>query len=328
MTEFPVSYSSLNTKSLLKFAIDEYEINPKSTIKFIKRGFNDTYLITEPVDKRYIFRIYNHNWRSSKSIEPEIDLLRLLDSKRINVSVPLINKKNEYYGSISAPEGERYFALFTYAEGIQARKLNSEQSFLLGKETGKIHSITKGLVTENAAQIYDIDFQLNKTLDVIKPILDGFEEEYNYFNQLKADFQNTFSEITKEELVSGICHGDLQAENIHFTQENKLTLFDFDFMGTGYLVYDIGVFIWYDHKNKPKEIIDSFIAGYESERKLTMTEKKLLPYFSTLRALFQMTIYCELNDGNYLPQWAPQQVADFIKKVKKWHEKEALKIVR
>ena len=120
-------------------------------------------------------------------------------------------------------------------------------------------------------------------------------------------------------MASGICHGDLQAENFHIENENKFTFFDFDFFGTGYLAYDIGVFIWYDHKNKPKEIINSFLKGYQEQRPLSATEIKLLPYFSTLRALFQMTVYCKLNDGHHLPLWPAQEVANFIKKVEKWH---------
>ena len=36
--------------------------------------------------------------------------------------------------------------------------------------------------------------------------------------------------------------------------DNQFTFFDFDFFGTGYLAYDIGVFMWYDHKNKTPEI--------------------------------------------------------------------------
>ena len=127
-----------------------------------------------------------------------------------------------------------------------------------------------------------------------------------------------FIDLDKTQLALGICHGDLQAENFHLTKNNQFTFFDFDFFGEGYLIYDIGVFIWYDHKNKPKEIVDAFLKGYQTQRKLTETEIKLLPYFSTLRALFQMTLYCNISDGKQLPLWPAQQVADFIKKVEKW----------
>ena len=136
--------------------------------------------------------------------------------------------------------------------------------------------------------------------------------------QLKGYFTELFLDLDKTQLAKGICHGDLQAENFHLTKNNQFTFFDFDFFGEGYLIYDIGVFIWYDHKNKPKEIVDAFLKGYQTQRKLTETEIKLLLFFSTLRALFQMTLYCNISDGKQLPFWPVQQVADFIKKVEKW----------
>ena len=320
MAQFPVHYSSLDTKALLLLVVEEYELNSKSSIAFIKRGFNDTYLITETNGKKFILRVYNHFWRNIKSIEAELELLLKLNSRGVNVSIPIGNKQNKFYITIDAPEGVRFAVLFGYAEGKQIRKLSNEQSYLLGKETGKLHLITNGLVNANTAQNYDIEFQLNKTLRLLTPILIDFKEELHYLNELKYDFITTFNEINKNELTFGICHGDIQAENIHFMESNKITFFDFDFFGQGYLAYDIGVFIWYDHKNKTKEIVASFINGYETQRKLSLTEKKLLPYFSTLRALFQMTLYCELNDGYNLPQWQPQQIADFVYKIKKWHK--------
>ncbi len=320
MIQFPVNYSSLDTKALLLLVIKEYDLNSESSIAFIKRGFNDTYLITETNGKKFILRVYNHFWRTFDSIEAEIELLLKINLRGVNVSIPINNKQNEFYMNIEAPEGNRYAVLFSYAEGKQIRKLDNEQSYLLGIETGKLHLITKELANKNTAQNYDIEFSLNKTLRILTPILNDFKEELLILNLLKDDFTETFSTIIKAELVNGICHGDIQAENIHFSDSNKITFFDFDFFGQGYLVYDIGVFIWYDHKNKTKEIINCFIKGYETQRKLTETEIELLPYFSTLRALFQMTLYCELNDGYYLPQWQPQQIADFVKKIKKWHK--------
>ena len=119
-------------------------------------------------------------------------------------------------------------------------------------------------------------------------------------------------------MSQGICHGDLQAENFHIAEDNQFTFFDFDFFGEGCLVYDIGVFRWYDHKNKTPQIMGAFLKGYQAQHKLTATEIRLIPWFSTLRALFQMTLYCKISDGKQLPLWPPQQVSEFINKVKKW----------
>jgi Ser/Thr protein kinase RdoA (MazF antagonist) len=322
MQLFPVEYSSLSAKALLQFVIVHYNIDSDSSISFLKRGFNDTYCIEEKKKtdfiKKYILRVYKYNWRSIENIETELTLLNYLKENKISVSFPIKDKQEKFIQTIQAPEGWRYAVLFSFAEGEQIRKLSIEQSYLLGIETGKIHSLTQIKSFGATAQNYDIENQFEITLTTLKPILINHSEQYDYLLQLKDDFIKTFNNVDKNELTSGICHGDLQAENFHITTDNKFTFFDFDFFGSGYLVYDIGVFMWYDHKNKTPEIINSFLKGYQTQRKLTAMEIKLIPYFSTLRALFQMTLYCKINDGQQLPIWHPQQVVDFIKKVQKW----------
>ena len=265
---FPVEYSSLSTTVLLEFLIDNYSISAAAGITFLKRGFNDTYLIKTSTAK-YILRVYKHNWRSKESIETEIKLLDLLKENGMSVSYSISDKQSQFIHTINAPEGKRYLVLFSFAEGQQVRKLSIAQAALLGKETGKIHVLTQNKNLGETAHNYDIEVQFEKTLSTLKSILKDYPEEYAYVLKLKNDFMSVFSSIDQGALASGICHGDLQAENFHLTGTDKFTFFDFDFFGKGYLVYDIGVFMWYDHKNKPKEIIDSFLNGYTSQRSLT-----------------------------------------------------------
>ncbi len=347
MQFFPVEYSSLSTKALLQLLESNYNIGTNSSITFLKRGFNDTYLITtkrhgdkgqwiehctdevnaeknDDNTKRYILRIYKHNWRNIESIETELKLLNYLKENNSSVSFPIKDNHGGFIQSIQAPEGVRYAVLFSFAEGKQMRKLSVEQSFLLGIETGKIHSSTRNKSFGLTAHNYDIETQFELTLATLKPLLINHPEQYDYLVRLKEDFIKLFKSIDKKELRKGICHGDLQAENFHITSENQFTFFDFDFFGTGYLVYDIGVFVWYDHKNKTPEIIDAFLKGYQTQEKLSKTELKLIPYFSTLRALFQMTLYCTISNGKCLPLWPPQQVADFVKKISKWQDEHKL----
>jgi Ser/Thr protein kinase RdoA (MazF antagonist) len=314
---FPIEYSSLSVNALLELLKVSYSIAPTATITFIKRGFNDTYLI-ESEHKKFILRVYKHNWRTFESIETEIRLLNFLKENNVSVSFPIADKQNNTIQAIDALEGRRYAVLFSFAQGEQKRKLTTEQAYLLGAETGKIHSLTQNKSFGKTAQNYDLRNQFDTTLHTLKPVLTHHIEQYEYLNHLFAEFKNKFNSVDRNELAIGICHGDLQAENFYITTNNQFTFFDFDFFGNAYLIYDIGVFIWYDHKNKPKEIIDSFLKGYQTKRTLTETELKLLPYFSTLRALFQMTLYCKISDGKQLPLWPAQEVANFIKKVEKW----------
>jgi Ser/Thr protein kinase RdoA (MazF antagonist) len=320
MIYFDTSYSTLSADALLALVIKQYNIAPHASITFLKRGFNDTYLIEDENKKKYILRVYKHNWRNKASIEGEIELLNHLRGNNVSVSYPLIDIENNVIQQIFAPEGIRHAVLFTFAEGDRIRKLNTEQAYLLGVETAKIHLLTKNYSTNiTTAQVYNVNIQFDKTLSTLASILKEYPNEYGYVKKLKEEFEQLFKTVDASQVAAGICHGDLQAENFHITKDNKFTFFDFDFFGKGYLAYDIGVFIWYDHKNKTPEIISSYLKGYESTRKLTATEHRLLAYFSTLRALFQMTLYCNISDGKQLPLWPASEVALFITKVEKWH---------
>jgi Ser/Thr protein kinase RdoA (MazF antagonist) len=318
MQPFPVEYSSLSATALLQFIVRQYNMEKHATMVFLKRGFNDTYLITSGA-KKFILRVYKYNWRTREDIQTELRLLLYLNENDISVSVPLTDILEGYIQSIQAPEGMRYAVVFSYAEGEQIKKITIEQACLLGAETASIHQLTQQKQMGVTAQDYDIGKQFRHTIGVLQPVLVNHQREYEYLQQLEQLFLKTFSTIKENELAKGICHGDLQSENIHITPENKFTFFDFDFFGTGYLIYDIGVFMWYDHKNKPPEIMRSFLKGYESKRPLTSTEHRLIPWFSTLRAIFQMTLYCTISDGKQLPLWPAQQVAAFVHKVEKWH---------
>lgn len=316
--KFPVEYSTLSSDALLELVLNNYPVAKGAHITFLKRGFNDTYSINHATGVKYILRVYKYNWRSFESIQTELALLKYLKENGVPVSYPIADHQSDLIQTIHAPEGIRYAVLFSFAPGVQVKKLNAEQAYLLGAQTGKMHLLTQNKSIGVTAHNYDIRPQFETTLKTLKPILTHYVQQYEYLVHLQTEFLTKFKSIDKTQVATGICHGDLQAENFHVSSKNEFTFFDFDFFGTGALIYDIGVFIWYDHKNKPKEIVDAFLKGYQTERKLTETELQLLPWFSTLRALFQMTLYCKISDGKQLPLWPAQQAADFIKKVEKW----------
>jgi Ser/Thr protein kinase RdoA (MazF antagonist) len=317
MQLFPIEYSSLSTTALLKLCINNYNLGEHASITFLKRGFNDTYLISSASSKN-ILRVYKHNWRSLESIKSEIELLIHLSKQHVSVAYPIIDKLHNSIQIINAPEGVRYAVLFSYAEGVSVKKITSEQAYLLGAETGKIHQLMQSSTINCTAHDYDVSNQFELLLSTLKPILINHPLEYNLLLQLRDKFMTVFEAVDKKQLQVGICHGDLQAENFHITPENKFTFFDFDFFGKGYLAYDIGVFAWYDHKNKPSEIINAFIQGYKTQHTISDVEIKLLQWFSALRALFQKRLFCEISDGKQLPLWPAQQVAEFLHKVEKW----------
>ncbi|MGB3946955.1 MAG: phosphotransferase [Bacteroidia bacterium] len=318
---FPVDYSTLSASALLNTVVSNYDLPLATSIAFLKRGFNDTYLINTGI-KKYILRVYKYQWRSLASIETELKLINTLNANGVGVSYPIETAgTKQFILSLNAPEGIRYAVLFSFAEGVNIKKLSIQQAHVLGQEVGKIHRLTHNQSFGETAHHYDIEEQFNKAIATLEPVLKDYPEQFTYITNLRTEFIKRFNSLDKKELKTGICHGDLQSENYHVSEDGKLTFFDFDFFGNGYLAYDIGVFVWYDHKNKSPQIIQSFLDGYQLHCTLSETEKKLIPYFSTIRALFQMRLYCDLNNGHKMPLWPAKEVATFIDKVKKWQER-------
>ena len=173
MQFFPVEYSTLSTIALSQLLESNYNSISNSSITFLKRGFNDTYLIK--VNRRgdceddgggiadevnaeknnsnillYILRVYKHNWRKIESIETELELLRFIKENNGSVSFPIKDNHGKFIQSIQAPEGIRYAVLFSFAEGKPVRKLSVEQSeIFLGRyarsEFGKVPEVINNI---------------------------------------------------------------------------------------------------------------------------------------------------------------------------------------
>lgn len=318
MSIFPAEYSTLSPDALLEYVSKNYTIS-NAAITFIKRGFNDTYLIRN-TNCKFILRVYKYQWRSHNSIVSEVNMLNYLKENGVAVASPLPDTQGNYIHTLQAAEGKRYAVVFSYAQGQQVRKLSQEQAFLLGVKTAKIHCLTHNISFGKPAQDYSVEKQFDTTLHTLQPILKDYPEQYDCLTALQNTFIQLFNQPSIQELPKGLCHGDLQAENFHITENAILTFFDFDFFGSGYLAYDIGVFRWYDHKNKTPQIMDAFLNGYKTERELHPLEIALIPYFGTMRALFQMTLYCKISNGKQLPLWPAEQIAAFINKTSQWHQ--------
>lgn len=326
MHPIPSLYSTLNSHNLLEYIASYYPISINSKIIFLKRGFNDTYLIEQENNQKAVLRVYKQGWKTTEEVETEITLLNNLKRNNTCIAAPIEDKNGKYIHIISAPEGNRQLVIFEYANGERIRKINAEQAYLLGKTTGTMHMLTHNQTFGPPPFNYTFKEQSESTLTVMNSLLQEYPKQLELLKNLYVDFLTFSEQADNSEISYGICHGDLQAENFHIDKNNHITLFDFDFLGYGPLIYDLGVFMWYDHKNKTNDVIRSFLNGYKSKRSLTATELSLIPYVSSLRALFQMTLYCKISNGKNLPLWPTLEAAKFIEKTIKWHQEQVNKI--
>lgn len=299
MTHFPVTNSILSAKHLEQFIQETYLLSGDTKCELIRSGINDTYLITDNVNK-FVFRVYSLSWRTKTEIEEEIKLLNHLKQNSISISYPLTNKENQYIQTLNAPEGERFAVLFTYANGQKLHSYSVETHFLIGELMAKLHKVTinQTLIRVN----YTPKILLIDSLNKIERFLSSGSEEMAFMKSTQQYLLNEFSKIDNKEVRTGIVHFDIWFDNLNITNENTVTIFDFDFCGNGLLCLDIAYYILQVNSIEREETecklkVESFLKGYNSITKIANEEMRIIPMLGVSLYFFYLGVQCQRFDN-------------------------------
>lgn len=291
---FPVQYSTLLSCALQDKILTKYHFNGLPLCEFLYRGMNDSYLVKD-LSSQYIFKVYRHAWRSLVDVESEIELLQYLKSNGVSVSFPIADKQGNAIQTICAPEGERYAALFSYAEGSSLMAdMTMEQSRITGKEFAKIHMLTANRQLINQRSQLGLTALLDSSSFMIEPFIDDRNNDLTNLKEVIMRLKEKFASVALHELDYGICHGDFHPANYHISERNEITIYDFDSCCVGYFAYDIATFYYWivrAYKNA-KKIMGSFLRGYQEIRKLSELEIELMPYFGAASFIWMIGMQC------------------------------------
>ncbi|MBF0197250.1 MAG: phosphotransferase [Planctomycetes bacterium] len=270
------------------------------------RGVHDTYRIKTHLGERFL-KVYRSNIRKRSEVQSEIELTRVLADAGLPVSVPFKTKDGNDLFCINAPEGPRCCVLFSLAEGRALSGDNNDDriNILLGKCIAEIHTHWDS---------YDNDFDrwrldhvqlIEKPIEMLNNKSAWFEADLDYVNEIAQaivpKLANSFP-LSKPEF--GLCHGDFYLGNICFAEDGAPTLFDFDFCGLGWRVYDISLYVSaYGWGCEPKMVEkrerrkESFIKGYSEVRTMSDWELSSIEFFTVCRRIFNLGyIYSQFSD--------------------------------
>lgn len=230
MAHFPVTNSNLSAIHIGLFLQEKYALSKDTQCQIIKAGINDTYLVTDNADK-FVFRVYSLNWRSKTEIDEEIRLLNQLKENAISISYPLPDNGNNYIQTLSAPEGDRFAVLFTFASGEKQHIISEETHFQIGQLIARIHKIT------NNQRLNRIDYTpeviLVNALKKVSFFLNSDTAEMNFMRSAQTCLLKEFENADISQIRQGIVHLDIWFDNLNITTDNQVTIFDFDFCGNG-----------------------------------------------------------------------------------------------
>ncbi|RRN76387.1 aminoglycoside phosphotransferase, partial [Pseudoxanthomonas sp. SGD-10] len=219
MTHFPVTNSNLSATHIGLFLQEKYSFSQDTKCQLIKAGINDTYLVTDNSDK-FVFRVYSLNWRSKKEIDEEIKMLNQLKENAISISYPLSDKENNYIQTLSAPEGERFAVLFTFASGEKQHLISEETHFQIGQLIAKIHRITHNQKLNRVD--YSPEVILIDSLKKVSSFLSNDTEEMNFMKSAQSYLFKEFKNADTSKIRQGVVHLDIWFDNLNITNDNKV----------------------------------------------------------------------------------------------------------
>ncbi|MDP9075991.1 MAG: phosphotransferase [Bacteroidota bacterium] len=325
MQIFPTRYSTLSSEALNVFISERYGLKDTSC-RLLIRNVSDTYVVENQTDK-YIFKIYRDAHRKLDEIGGEAELLTILNDKGACVSYPIKDLSGTIIQSFNAAEGTRYGMLFTYAKGKVVNVMNEEQLATLGKEMATVHNITSSIQLNHKRIEFNIDTTIIQPLETVKPAFADLEDEYADLIAISKTVIAKLNEFDFTNFSYGYCHYDFLPKNFHFDEHNKLTFFDFDFAGKGYLANDItSLYIHYFMEvfmnRQTREQADTafavFVESYRKVRALHSDELKAIPYLGFGFWVF----YLGFQHDNF-EDWSniffgPKFLKDRVALIKKW----------
>ncbi|NSL86422.1 phosphotransferase [Chitinophaga sp. Mgbs1] len=299
MTIFPVQFSTLRMDALQQYVHEKYDLAGFSW-HYIQRGASGDAYRLEKDNTRFFFKVYRHNHRSPEEIKAEIQLLDILQQQGANVVYALKDNTGNTIQTFAAPEGERCAVLFTFAAGARAGiTLTDEQLAAIGVVMARNHLITQDLQLAYPRPEYNIHTTVHEPLRVLQAALTGYgcTTEYRQLADTAPLVLEKLAKLCPEQFSTGYCHFDYFPHNYYFRDDNTVTLFDFDFSGKGYLVYDIATLfahyeiVMYLQRITPEEgrrAMELLLASYRKIKPLPAAEEAAIPLLAWMLLLFYL----------------------------------------
>jgi Ser/Thr protein kinase RdoA (MazF antagonist) len=311
--KFPILRSILAAEALAEVVANAYSLT-NVRCRLIKAVILDTYLVRSAAGL-HILRIYPAQRRTLAEIRAELELLRYLQDHGAAVSAPVPQANGDYLLALPAPEGARYAALFTYAEGeplSQHQEPSAVRAY--GRALAEVHAMADSLPRPLARPALDLAWLIERPLEELAQLWGRDNEEWLYLRGVADRLQPAIAALPLSPPHYGLCHGDAGSANVHVAANGNLTLFDFDFCGYGWRAYDMGAFL----SGEPAEIIQAFLTGYQAVRSLDQVELDTLPAFQAAQSIWMLG-----TRASYINEWGTthftgrfvNHVLDFIKRV-------------
>ncbi|SUM53571.1 homoserine kinase [Staphylococcus epidermidis] len=247
-------------------------------------------------DQKYILKVTHTLRRSINYILGELEWINYLDSKGLNLSVPIRSLNGKYIEEIKCNNKSGCFLIRSYEKApgkkVDKEDWNEKLFYHIGQHMGKMHRFTKEY------KVSDLKYKRQEWYEEDQLNLNKYIPENQTIVLKKAEeLMEKLKKLPTKKDDYGLVHADMHHGNFHL-DNNEIITFDFDDIGYNWFINDISILLynvlWYPaipYNNKEEFVgnfLNSFLDGYFNENTLSKLWLDSIPDFLKLR---QILIY-------------------------------------
>lgn len=251
--------------------------------------------------KHYFLRFNDASERNYSSIEAELNIVKYLGNRSLNVAQPVASLKGNDIEVVETELGTFLAVVFEALEGKHygLEETSNQQIYLWGKTLGNLHENLKQLPEEYRMNRPSWKELLLKTEAILPREEPAVHKEFGRLLGWADELR-----ISKENF--GMIHYDFELDNVVF-DNNTIRMLDFDDSSVHWFVADI-VYALRDAGDFDLEnpVIKTFIEGYKSETNLDIEILHASSGFERLHHLISLAKLIravDIDESEDHPEW-------------------------
>lgn len=285
-----------------------YDVEPDYIVSLLKYSENIIYKVEFKSSQPVVFRIHRPGYHNIEELEGEIRWMYELH-KSTDVELPVVYRGRDggFLQKMHTSSGEDvYCSVISFLNGSPLGELEGESLLKgmqeLGRITAKLHiqSISRDKTIPIKRFSWDINNLFGDNGDGIwgswrdyKGMTSG---DYRIIEKCTEDIKKELNHYGRDDDRYGLIHADLHFYNV-INDNGKNQIIDFDDCGYGFYMYDIGCAL-VTYSQDLEELENAWIKGYETIRKLSLEDKRLIPMFVLTRRITRLAWLSTHSDSD------------------------------
>jgi homoserine kinase type II len=265
----------MNSEKLITRALQGYSLGKLKSFSALSRGFANKNYKTVTEQGTFLFRIFLQ--QSRENVVKEHQMLAVLQKAGFPTAYPVPDKSGKTLQVV-----EQFpVALYDFIEGT-IPLLNPETVSQTAAALSLLHTVDPKAVPPKPNSL-----RPEKVANLVKRFPTGSHPLQDVLDKFARQWQQV-EPFLRQPLPTGPIHGDLFPDNTLFEGNRLKAIIDFEEFCTDHLLFDVAMTIngfCFTDNRLDKKLLTVFLKTYESRRRLTAREHKLLPVYLRWTAL-------------------------------------------